>query len=142
MKTFLSLIVALATFSAFGQAEISGYLPTTQLTALSTNTPGGGVLGWSVDDVAVFQLTCTTTNARSLVTASNIVIYLDTAHAGSTFQTNAYTLTFLSATNAGTITSFARITNTIGGSLLRVGNTCNANTNHVAVNGFYWRLKD
>lgn len=128
-------------FGAQAQANISGYLPTTELTALSTNTPGAVILGWNIDQVAVFQLTCTTTNARSLVTHSNIVIYLDTVLSGSTLKTNAYTLTFESTTNATTHTSFARITNTIGGNL-RIGNTCNANTNHVAINDFVWRLKE
>lgn len=127
--------------SAFAQADITGYLPTAQLTALSTNTPGGGILGLGIDKVAVFQLTCTTTNSRHISTASNIVIYLDTVLQGTTFKTNAYTLTFETATNAATQTSFARITNTIGGNL-RIGNTCNANTNHVLVNGLYWRVKE
>jgi hypothetical protein len=136
----LLALLWLTGFSAFAQADISAYLPTTELTALSTNTPGSGVLGWNIDDVAVFQLTTTTTNARSAVTHSNIVIYLDTVLQGTTFKTNAYTLTFESPTNAATLTSFQRITNTIGGNL-RIGNTCNANTNHVAINNFVWKVK-
>lgn len=136
-----TIMLAFLSFSAFGQADLTGKLPATNLAGSSTNYAGPAWAGLAVDQVAVFSITTVCTNSSSPSVASNLVVYVDTQLSGTGWLTNAYVLTFTCATNTSSRTAFAKMTNTFGGQYFRA-NIANANTNYVVASDFYWRAKE
>lgn len=128
-------------FQSFAQQNIIPNLPAIELGGATTNAgPGGGLIGWNIDQVAVIQGALYQTNTAHATTISNAVIRFDTSNDGRNWQISAYnySLAPTGVTNAGTgfsttATTITRLTNTIGGKWLRAGIMENVNTNRI-----YW----
>jgi hypothetical protein len=140
MKKIFSLIIALATFGASAQSDLTSLLSATALAATSTNTTGNGVVGWNYGAIAQFSLSVQSTNNVHATTKSNIVIRLDSSLNGTDWVTSAYALTFPTATFATNANAtIVTLTNT-GGKWLRVGTIENPNTNRVTIARFNWSI--
>lgn len=123
-KVASTLAVLLFCFAANAQENITAKAGGATLTGSSTNTSAAnGFIGWNIDQVGVFQLTCVGTNAA---TTNAVVVKMDVSDNGTDWVANQHSIT---ATPGGTTagTSITRITNSVGGKYLRVNRTENPN---------------
>lgn len=143
-KSAAAIIVAtLFSVVAFGQASIQGNLPTAELAGATTNAgPGGGLLGWNIDQIAVLQGAVYSSNNVHISTKSNVFIRFNTSLNGTDWVTNAYNIALVTDTfQTNTLSTIARITNTTGAKWLQVGAVENANTNRVYIPRLHWETK-
>ena len=127
--------------TASAQQDILPKLPLTYVAGLSTNTSAGsGFVGWNIDQVAVFQLTITGTNAGA---AGPITVSADTSDNGTDWLATQYNFVSGSAGN-GTATAITRATNTIGAKYIRFARVVNTNaaTGGVTITRFTVSIKD
>lgn len=119
-----ALFVLFFAFSATAQQNILPLLPITTVPASSTNTTAGsGVVGWVPNQVAVFQLTATGTNALA---AGTIEVSADTSDNGTDWVASAYTIPVV-ATGTNAATTITLLTNTVGGKYIRFAQITNTN---------------
>ena len=111
-------------FSAFAQENLTAKASGPTITGATTNTSAAnGVVGWNIDQVAVFQASSYGTNAA---TTNAITFKLDVSDNGTDWVLNAHSFTNAPA-GTSTGTAIHRITNSIGGKYFRVGRVENLN---------------
>lgn len=134
VKVLASILFVLCLFGLTAQAQQSvlSYLPATTVAGASTNsTAGTGVVGWNIDQVAVFQLTCVSTNTCS----SAVNVDLDTSDNGTDWVSGSYTVG-VTANGTTPVTAITRLTNSVGGKYLRVAAIRNPNAYAITVQRF------
>jgi hypothetical protein len=134
-KAAVAAMVLAFAFSASAQQNIVPLLPITTVPALSTNTAAGsGVLGWNINQLAIFQLTVTGTNAAA---ASPIVFSVDTSDNGTDWVASQYSI-LVTPDSTAAATSITKLTNTIGAKYIRFARivSTNAAGGTVTVNRF------
>jgi len=134
----LLLFLCLFGFSASAQQNLIGYLPATTVAGASTNaTAGTGVIGWNIDQVAVFQLTVVSTNTAS----GAFTVDFRTSDNGTDWKTMAYSVA-VTANGTTAATDIIRLTNTVGGKYLQVQQVRNPSASAVSVSRFTLSLKE
>lgn len=141
LKKSAAVIACLFAVTAAAQQNILPLLPAASIAGLTTNsTAGSGVLGWNIDQVAVFQLTVTGTNAGA---ATSLKVNVDTSDNGTYWKANAYAVECLPSGNA-TATQITRLTNSFGAKYIRFGSMANTNaaTGGLSIPSFTVSLKE
>lgn len=119
-----AVIIGLLALPSFAQQNILPLLPITTIPAISTNTTAGsGVIGFNPDQVAIFQLTATGTNALA---AGTVTVSADTSDNGTDWVSSSYTIPVV-ATGATAATTITRVTNTVGAKYIRFAKIVNTN---------------
>lgn len=127
--------------TANAQQDLLPKLPATYIAGLTTNsTPGAGVVGWNIDQIGVFQLTITGTNAGA---ATLLKVWMDSSDTGTYWSTNTYSVT-ATPVGVGTATSITKLTNTVGAKYIRFGRIDNTNaaTGGLTINAFSASFKE
>lgn len=135
-------LLALVSFTAAAQQDITVLLPVAELAGATTNAgPGNGILGWNRDQIAVIGANIYSSNNVHISTKSNSIIRFDTSANGTDWSTNAYSLSLTTATfQTNGSANIARLTNTVGAKWLRIGAVENANTNRVYIQRATWSI--
>lgn len=125
-------LLLLPCLSGFAQQSVINNLPATTVAGASTNsTAGPGFIGWNIDQVAVFQLTCVSTNTCS----SAVTVDLETSDNGTDWVQSSYAVA-VTANGTTPVTAITRLTNSVGGKYLRVQAIRNPNAYAITVQRF------
>ena len=128
----LAVLFALA-LPAMAQTDLTGRLPVSTLAATTTNTtPATSPIGWNKDQVIVFQLTTTGTNANF---TNAIVFKFDTGNDNTYWSSTRYSISH-TPTGSNTYTTIARLTNSVGAKWLRVDGLENPNASAGSIRAF------
>lgn len=125
LKKAAALLIIGWLCNATAQQNIIGLMNNPATPAATTNTTAGnGFIGLNIDQVAVFQWAVATTN--NATTTETVRLWLDTSDNGTDWVVKQYPIT--SNTNSALIT---KITNSVGGKYVRIGNFENSSTNTI-----------
>lgn len=121
-----ALLLALCVFglTARAQQDITTTLAATTIPGASTNTSAGATaFGWNIDQTTVFSVSVVGTNGSP---TNPVVVRFDTSVNGTDWSDNAYSWV-LTPNGTTATTAITRITNTVGGVWMRVGDLQNTN---------------
>ena len=134
-KILLTLALAALALPAFAQTDLRSRIASTTILAATTNTTAmTPSIGWNRDQVLVFQVTITGTNA---IAGTNLVFKFDTSNDNTYWVASQHSISVSYPGNA-TATTLARMTNSTGGKWLRLKQIENINPagGSVTVNTF------
>jgi hypothetical protein len=143
MKKLCKSLTALAfllcvVITASAQTDLKGRLDSLLVPALGSNTASmSAPIGWGVDQVLVFQLTVTATNAAN---TNATAFAIETSNDGDNWLKDQYMIAVTNA-GSGTATSISRLTNTVGGQWIRTGYCTNESAKSVIIKAFNYTSK-